>query len=229
MISTFQIQRRAPGSSAWRVLFWWSILVRLLGWMFIVVYGYRRHGVDKIPKTGPLLIVSNHQSHFDSPLVGSLMLDRPFKSIARDSLFSSRFLGFLMRGFGAISIRRGESDTTAIRGAITELKRGGSVMLYPEGARSPDGQIKEFQRGVWILIRRGNAMVIPVAVEGTFDIWPIGGKLKLTGKVETAAGDPIPSQDLVDLGEEAGMALLKSRIESLRLMCRDNIDRRLKK
>ena len=72
-------------------------------------------------------------------------------------------------------------------------------------------------------------MVIPVAVEGTFDIWPIGGKLKLTGKVETAAGDPIPSQDLVDLGEEAGMALLKSKIESLRSMCRDSIDRRLKK
>jgi hypothetical protein len=72
-------------------------------------------------------------------------------------------------------------------------------------------------------------MVIPVAVEGTFDIWPIGGKPKLTGKVEAAVGDPIPSQDLVDLGEEAGMALLKSRIVSLRLMCRNNIDRRLKK
>ena len=228
MISTFQIQRRAPGSSAWRVLFWWSILVRLLGWMFIVVYGYRRHGVDNIPKTGPLLIVSNHQSHFDSPLVGSLVLDRPFQSIAKDTLFSSRLLTFFMRGFGVISIKRGESDTTAIRGAIAELKRGGSVMLFPEGMRSPDGQIKEFQRGVWMLIRRGNAMVIPVAVEGTFDIWPVGGKPKLTGKVEAAAGDPIASQDLVDLGEEAGMALLKSRIESLRLMCRDNIDRRLK-
>lgn len=228
MISTFQIQRRAPGSSAWRVLFWWSILVRLLGWMFIVVYGYRRHGVDNIPKTGPLLIVSNHQSHFDSPLVGSLVLDRPFLSIAKDTLFSSRLLTFFMRGFGVISIKRGESDTTAIRGAIAELKRGGSVMLFPEGMRSPDGQIKEFQRGVWMLIRRGNAMVIPVAVEGTFDIWPVGGKPKLTGKVEAAAGDPIASQDLVDLGEEAGMALLKSRIESMRLMCRDNIDRRLK-
>ena len=225
----FQIQRRAPGSSAWRVLFWWSVLVRVLGWMFIVVYGYRRNGVHNIPKTGPLLIVSNHQSHFDSPLVGSLVLDRPFMSIARDSLFSSGFLAYLMRGFGVISVRRGENDTSVIRSAITELKAGGSVMLFPEGTRSADGKIGEFQRGVWMLIRRGNAMVLPVAVEGTFDVWPVGGKIKFSGKVESAAGKPILSQELVNLGEAEGMALLKSKIESLRLMCRENIDRRSKK
>ena len=229
MISMFQIQRRAPGSSAWRVLFWWSIVVRFLGWMFVIVYKYRRNGMNNIPKTGPLLVVSNHQSHFDSPLVGSLVIDRPFKSIARDSLFSSKFLSFLMHGFGVISIRRGESDAAAIRGAIAELKAGGSIMLFPEGTRSTDGTIGDFQRGVWMLIRRGNAMVLPVAVEGTFNVWPVGGKIKFRGVVESAAGLPIHSQELVDLGETAGMALLKSKIESLRLMCRENIDKRSKK
>ncbi len=229
MIGMLQIQRRAPGSSAWRVLFWWSVVARFLGWMFVVVYKYRRNGIHNIPKTGPLLIVSNHQSHFDSPLVGSLVLDRPFMSIARDSLFSSRFLTFLMRRFGVISIRRGESDTAAIRSAIAELKGGGSVMLFPEGTRSPDGKIGEFQRGVWMLIRRGNATVLPVAVEGPFDVWPVGGKLKWRGVVESAAGEPIPSEELVDLGETEGVALLKSKIESLRLMCRKNINRRSKK
>ncbi len=229
MISMFQIQRRAPGSSAWRVLFWWSIVVRFLGWMFVIVYKYRRNGMNNIPKTGPLLVVSNHQSHFDSPLVGSLVIDRPFKSIARESLFSSKFLAFLMHGFGAISIRRGESDTAAIRGAIAELKAGGSIMLFPEGTRSTDGKIGDFQRGVWMLIRRGNAMVLPVAVEGTFNVWPVGGKIKFRGVVESAAGVPIHSQELVDLGETKGMALLKSKIESLRLMCRENIDKRSKK
>ncbi|MBC8202739.1 MAG: 1-acyl-sn-glycerol-3-phosphate acyltransferase [Planctomycetes bacterium] len=229
MIGTFQIQRRAPGSSAWRVLFWWSVVVRVLGWIFVVVYGYRRHGIKNIPKTGPLLIVSNHQSHFDSPLVGSLVLDRPFMSIARDSLFTSKLLSFLMRAFGVISIRRGESDTAAIRGAIAELKAGGSVMLFPEGTRSPDGKIGEFQRGVWMLIRRGNATVLPVALDGAFEVWPVGEKIKFGGLVESAAGEPIPAQELIDLGETEGMALLKSKIESLRLMCRENIDRRSKK
>ena len=225
----FQIQRRSPGSSAMRILFWWSVIVRMLGWFLIIVYGYRRNGRENIPKSGPLLIISNHQSHLDSPAIGSLVLDRPFKSIAKEALFSSRLLAYLMKRFGVISVNRGESDTAAIRGAISELKNGRSVMLFPEGSRSPDGEIKEFQRGVWMLIRRGNAMVLPVAVEGTFDIWPLGGKLKLRGKVEAAAGTPISTKDLLQLGEQEGMALLKSKIESLRLVCRENIDRRLKK
>jgi 1-acyl-sn-glycerol-3-phosphate acyltransferase len=134
-----------------------------------------------------------------------------------------------MHGFGVISIRKGESDTAAIRGAIAELKAGGSIMLFPEGTRSTDGKIGDFQRGVWMLIRRGNAMVLPVAVEGTFNVWPVGGKIKFRGIVESAAGVPIPSQELVDIGETEGMALLKSKIESLRLMCRENIDKRSKK
>ena len=228
MIRGFQIKRRAPNSSAWRVLFWWSVLVRILGWFFIIVYRYKRHGAENVPNSGPILIVCNHQSHFDSPLVGYLAIDRPFMSIARDTLFSSGLLSFLMRGFGVISVRRGDSDTSAIRGAIAELRSGGSVMLFPEGTRSPSGAIGEFQRGVWMLIRRGGAVVLPVAVEGTYDVWPVGGKIKFRGFVEAAAGKPIPSQELLDLGEEEGMELLKSTIESLRMMCRESIDRRSK-
>ena len=229
MIGAFQIQRRAPGSSFWRVLFWWSTVVGSLRIFFVIFYRFRRHGIQHVPKTGPLLIVSNHQSNFDPPLVGCVAIDRPFKSLTKETLFSSKILGFLMRRFGVISIRRGESNTVAIRSAIAELKEGRSVMLFPEGTRSSDGTIGEFQRGVWVLIRRGNAMVVPIAIEGSYDVWPIGSKPKLRGYIEAAAGEPISSRELIDLGEEAGMALLKSRIETLRLQCRVNIDIRSKK
>ena len=229
MIRVFQIQRRAPGSSPWRVLFWWSTVVALLRWFFVVFYRLRIHGRELVPKTGAILIVSNHQSHFDSPILGFIALDRPFKSIARESLFSSRILSFLIIRFGVISIRRGESDTTAIRGAIAELHAGSSVMLFPEGTRTTNGQIGDFKRGVWVLIRRGNAMVLPIGIEGSFDAWPMGSKPRLRGWIEAAAGEPIPSQELIDLGEESGLALLKSRIEELRLQCRARIDARSKK
>jgi|TARA_B100000959_G_scaffold286793_1_gene367290 1-acyl-sn-glycerol-3-phosphate acyltransferase len=229
MIGMFQIQRRAPGSSIWRVLFWWSVVVRLLSWGLVIVYRLRHHGAEHIPKTGPILFVANHQSNLDPPIIGGLAIDRPFKSIAKDTLFSSGILAFLMRGFGVISIRRGESDTAAIRSAIAELKAGGSVMLFPEGMRTQDGTIGEFQRGVWMLIRRGDAMVVPIGIEGAFDVWPTGSRPKFRGWIETAAGKPIPSKQLVDLGEKEGLELLKSKIESLRLMCRENIDRRSSK
>lgn len=222
----FQVQRRAPGSSAWRVLFWWSTVVALLRWYFVVFYRYRRHGMEHVPKTGAVLLVSNHQSNLDPPLVGFIAIDRPFKSIARESLFSSSILGYLMRTFGAISIRRGESDTKAIRAAIAELHAGGSVMIFPEGTRSVDGRIGTFQRGLWLLIRRSDAMILPVGIEGAFDVWPIGSKLKHRGWIEAQAGKPISCEELIGLGEDAGMELVKSRIEELRLQCRARIDMR---
>ncbi|MDP7008427.1 MAG: lysophospholipid acyltransferase family protein [Phycisphaerales bacterium] len=228
MIRAFEVQRRAKGSTAWRVLFWWSIVVPILGVILRIVYRHRGHGGHFVPKHGPVLIVSNHQSHFDPPLVGVVVTDRPFKSIARDTLFSSKILSFLMRRFGVIAIRRGDSDTKAMRAAIEELHAGGSVMLFPEGTRTKDGQIGTFHRGVWMLIKRGNAQVLPFAIEGAYEVWPAGSNPKFRGWIESAAGEPIPSKDLVDMGEEKGLAFLKSKIESLRLMCRENIDRRSK-
>ena len=227
MISRLQIQRRAPGSSAWRVLVWWNGVILILKLLLVVFYRFRSYGQENIPKTGALLFVGNHQSNFDPAIMGAAVYDRPFYGIARDTLFESKLLSILMKGFGVIAIRRGESDTKAIRRALQELEEGRCVMMFPEGTRTKDGQIAEFQRGFWLLMKKSKATVVPIGLDGAFDAYPVGSKPKLRGYIEACIGKPIRTAELLELGEEKGTAYVRSRIELLKTKCRESIEKRL--
>lgn len=228
MFSCLQIKRRAPGKGLWLVLFWWGFMIWLLRVTFFLLYRVRYHGRANVPRSGPILFVANHQSNFDPAIAGILVRDRPFKGIARESLFHSKILGAYMRGFGAISIKRGESDTIAIRKSIDELSRGGCVMMFPEGTRTKDGNMGKFQRGFWLLMKKSNATVLPMGIDGAFDAYPIGGKLKLWGHIEIVAGQPIQAELLLELGEKEGTALVRNQIMDLQMICKSNISRHSK-
>ena len=102
-------------------------MIYLLRFLLFVFYKIRCHGRKHVPKTGSVLFVSNHQSNIDPAIIGVLVSDRPFKGIAKEALFTSRWLSAFMKGFGVISINRDESDIAAIRKAITELSAGRCV------------------------------------------------------------------------------------------------------
>ncbi len=227
MISKLQIQRRAPGLSAWRVLVWWNGVILILKFLLVVFYRFRSYGQENIPETGPLLFVANHQSNFDPAIIGVAVYDRPFHGIARDTLFQSKLLSILMKGFGVIAIRRGESDTKAIRRALQELGEGRCVMMFPEGTRTRDGQIAEFQRGFWLLMKKSKATVVPIGLDGAFDAYRIGSKPKMRGCIEAFIGKPIRAAELLELGEEKGTAYVRSCIELLKTKCREGIEKRL--
>ena len=228
MFTCMQIKRRAPGSSAWRVLFWWVFMIFILRVLFSLFYRMKVHGRENVPRTGSILFVANHQSNFDPPLVGSVVCDRPFLGIARKGLFSSKLLSLFLHQFGAIEIKRGESDIKAIRLAVNELSAGRCVLLFPEGSRSPDGNMHEFKRGFWLLLRKSKAIVLPIGIEGAYDAWKIGSKQKLRGYIEAIAGPPIEASDLLAMGEEKGTAFVRSTIEKLCTQCQLNIDQRSK-
>ena len=193
-----------------------------------IFYRYKCSGKENIPLTGPILFIANHQSNFDPAIVGVLVHDRPFKGIARDTLFDSKLLGAFMRGFGVISIKRGESDMVAIRKAIAEFSAGRCVMMFPEGTRSIDGELGEFQRGFWLLMKKSKAMVVPIGIDGAFGAYPIGLKPKLRGYIESSAGEPIEAETLLEMGEEEGTKYIRSRLELLMMECRENIRNRSK-
>jgi len=229
MSSFWQFKRRAPGLSAWHIFFWWGLMIWKLQFLLFVFYRIKYHGIENVPKSGSVLIVANHQSNLDPAIVGVLVYDRPFRGIAKEALFKSKLLSAYIRGFGAISIKRSESDTVAIRKSIAALNSGRCVMMFPEGTRSSDGEVGEFQRGFWLIMKKSKATLLPVGIDGAFDVYPIGSKPKLFGRIEVTAGEAIDAEMLLNLGEEKGIAFVRNRIVELQQQCKSNILKRVSK
>lgn len=220
----FQTSRRQPGRSVFGVLFWWTFIAKIVHLFFIAFYGIKRRGKENVPRTGAHIYVANHQSHYDPPIVGVLVRDRPFSSLARASLFHNPAFSWLIRSLGAVPIEQGRGDAGAIRTAIQELEAGRCVLIFPEGSRSPDGLVHPFQRGVMLLLRKAQVPVVPVALEGAFDIWPAHRKKpRWSGRLAVRAAPPIPYDELMKDGPDAALERLRREIDTMRLELRNEL------
>jgi 1-acyl-sn-glycerol-3-phosphate acyltransferase len=221
-VNALQCSRRAPGRSAVFTLFWWTLVRLGLWFLFRVLYRLRMEGQDRIPARGALVFVANHQSHLDPVIVGILVHDRPFASMARASLF--RFpLGPLIRTLNAIPLERGRGDHGALRAAHQELLAGRTVLIFPEGTRTRDGSLGAFQRGALLLARRASAAIVPVAIEGAHEVWPRGRATpKWRGRIAVAAGEPIPAADILAQSDDAILERLRSEIAALQRALREH-------
>ncbi len=213
-----------PSQPVYQILFYrfgyWMLLS-----FFVLFYRARFFGTHNIPDTGGLLVIANHQSLLDPPLVGVGIRRRNMAAIAKEGLFKHFPLGFLLRGVGCIPIKEDQGDAGAVRTAIEQLKRGRVVVIFPEGSRSADGAMDEFKRGVWLLMSRSGVPVLPAAVEGCFDAWPRQRSLpRLIGqRVAVSYGTPISFVELKAMGSEQGLARLASDVETLRLDLRERL------
>lgn len=129
------------------------------------------YGLQNVPKTGGLIVASNHASYLDPPVIGSVCRMRTIHFMARDTLFKNPVLGFILRKSGVIPLDRERGDLKAMKTAIQLLQGGGAVALFPEGTRSLDGNLQEPKPGVGFLVAKGNAPVVPVYIHGSFDAW----------------------------------------------------------
>lgn len=122
-----------------------------------------------LPHEGPLIVVANHMSNADPPLVAGWltpMLGRQMHILAKEGLFVGP-IGAVLRRLGATPVRSGGSDIEAYRVARGVLDRGEILCIFPEGTRSPDGVIAEPKPGVAMLATRSGAQILPVGVSGS--------------------------------------------------------------
>jgi glycerol-3-phosphate dehydrogenase (NAD(P)+) len=133
---------------------------------FHLYFRLRRIGVEHVPRSGPVLMASNHRSFADPFMIGCC-LGRPLHFVAKIELFDKRWKAWLLLALGAFPIRRGESDEEAMKTARVILERGGVVGIFPEGTRVRPGPLGEPRRGVGRLVLETGAPVVPVAVLGT--------------------------------------------------------------
>jgi 1-acyl-sn-glycerol-3-phosphate acyltransferase len=128
-------------------------------------------GVEHIPAEGPLLIVGNHDSYWDPVAIGiGAIGDRQIRALAKSSLWKVKGLNKVLDGMGQIPITRGSGDAGALDAAITELRAGSCIGVFPEGTRSL-GRVLRPRSGLGRLVAAvPEAVVVPVAVTGTTDI-----------------------------------------------------------
>jgi 1-acyl-sn-glycerol-3-phosphate acyltransferase len=145
-----------------------AFLARLLVWV-LALGRVRIEGIRGLPTTGPLIVVANHISNLDPPLVGGNLapaLRRPPRFLAKDALFVGP-MGWFLRSQGVIPVKAGGSDIEAYRAAKAVLDGGGVVVILPEGTRSRDGVLGEPKPGVALLATRTGVPILPVGVSNT--------------------------------------------------------------
>jgi 1-acyl-sn-glycerol-3-phosphate acyltransferase len=188
----------------------------------------RSYDSGLVPPAGPLLLAANHQSYLDPPLIGIRVRQRHLTFVAKSDLFKFGPFARVISWLNAIPMNDTAGDLGAIKETVARLSKGAAVLIFPEGSRCEDGAIAPFKRGVALLVKRAKCPVVPVAIEGAFDAWPISRKFpRLFGpRVYVKFGAPIAYEELMRDGPDAALELLYSRIESMRRELRAQLDKK---
>ena len=142
-------------------------------------------------KEGGVLIVANHASYFDPPVVG-VSYGKKTAFLARKTLFKKGFFGWLYPKLNAIPVDQEGPDMSSLKRIIKELKNGNPVLIFPEGQRSVDGKILPGEAGVGLVIAKSKAPVLPMRIFGAFEAFPRGAKIpKFFTKITVSVGDMI--------------------------------------
>lgn len=148
---------------------WYDAAYWTMWGFFNFGFSYRGTGRGNIPKHGPVLIVSNHQSMFDPMLVG-LSCPRYPTFLARKNLFDVPVIGHAIRSLGSVPIDRGMGKD-GIQSVLDRLTHGRAVLVFPEGERTHTGAVQPLKPGISLLIKRLNCPVVPVGIAGAFSAW----------------------------------------------------------
>jgi 1-acyl-sn-glycerol-3-phosphate acyltransferase len=155
-------------------------------------------GLENLPKNGAFMVASNHASHLDPPIVGS-HLPRQVCFFARKTLWKKGFASWWLDAVGTIPVDRdGGSDVTAIKRVLQALKNDKVIILFPEGTRSPDGQLQTPKPGVGLLACRTRVPVVPARVFRSYEAFGRGGKLRLGTPVTVIYGKPMAPTEYDD-------------------------------
>ncbi len=210
------LRRKHPGSSLGNLLFYEGMrsCLQIAG---MLVFGLRWRGTANLPRHGGVLLVANHQSYLDPPIIGSVMGARHFDFLARAGLFEIRWLRPLIRALNAVPVKENGGDPASIKEILRRLEQGRIVLIFPEGTRTWDGSIGEFKRGAALILRKSECPVLPVAIAGAHESWPRGGRPRLfRGPVVVQVGRPIRHDELLADGVDAALERLRREVCLLR-------------
>jgi 1-acyl-sn-glycerol-3-phosphate acyltransferase len=178
-------------------MFYWFMKNLVAGPILKTVFRPWVTGLDNIPKTGGVILASNHLSFIDSVFL-PLVIDRRIFFLAKSDYFSGKGLkGFatkaFMNGTGMLPIDRsgGKASEASLNTGLRVLHEGEVLGIYPEGTRSPDGKLYRGRTGVARMILEGDVPVVPVAMIDTEKVMPIGTRIPKVKRIGIVIGEPL--------------------------------------
>lgn len=198
---------------------WYRVVRAFFGILFHTIWPLKIKGAENVPRDKAAVIVSNHLSMVD-PFVVGYAANRIVNYMAKEELFRIPFVGTLIRKLGGFPVDRTRRDPAAMRTAITVLKSGELLGMFPEGTRSTTGELQELRAGAARLAARTRTPVIPAAVENTNRALP-RGKLPRPARIAVTFGPPFELAELYDRNDkgeamERALVTIKERIEAVR-------------
>jgi 1-acyl-sn-glycerol-3-phosphate acyltransferase len=134
-------------------------------------FNYRYEGGHHVPRTGPALLLANHQSFFD-PSIAGCAFRRHLCFLARKTLFRNRYFGALIHRLNAVPVDQEGVAKDGLKAILEQLKAGQAVLVFPEGERTSTGEIQRLKPGILLLIKRLSAPIVPIGIAGAFDALP---------------------------------------------------------
>src|SRR4029077_8492810 len=166
-------------------------LSRLLARLF---FGFRILYRERVIQTGPVILAINHQSFFDPPLAGNAC-DRPIYFLAKKSLMNIPVLGWLLPKLNVIPVNLQGGDRSALKALIRILSAGECALVFPEGTRTPDGNLQPAEAGFGSLTPKTPRAVVRMLFFGALKVCPIGKNPRQGEKITFVVGEPIHFSD----------------------------------
>lgn len=188
-------------------------MIRVLARLIVVWFcRFRVSGREHWPARGGALVCANHQSYLDPPLVG-LTCPRRLTYLGRTTLFQNRLLAPIITFLDTIPIDREGGGLAGLKETLRRLKGGDMVLIFPEGTRTRDGELQPLKPGFCAVARRSKVPLVPVALDGAFDVWPRRSPLPRGGRLAVVIGEPITAAEVSRLSDQELVAELGRRIQ----------------
>jgi long-chain acyl-CoA synthetase len=184
-------------------------------------FDFKVRGLENLPANGPYLLCSNHQSYIDPLLLASALSWRIFRNtfaVGTSEIFGTGFMRWLARQLRVVVLDPDANLVPAMRAGAFGLNHGRILVLYPEGERTNDGNLRIFRKGAAILSVHTRAPIVPIAIEGFYEVWPRHKKLPKFGPLEMTIGKPMippPASEASEATYEQFTAELKSKVAEM--------------
>jgi 1-acyl-sn-glycerol-3-phosphate acyltransferase len=167
---------------------------RAWSWLILKTTGVtvEAAGLDRVPRGTSYVFASNHQSIYDIPVL-FWTLDFELRILAKASLGAFPFLGWHLARTGHVLVDRKNPGADLFRQVRTLMQSGYSLIVFPEGTRSPDGALARFRAGTFMMAIEAGLPIVPVAIDGSRFVMPKGQLTTSPGHVRVEVLDPIPT------------------------------------